>query len=69
MQHLMRVGTAELIGDSGALLRRQLLQPDDIGGGLAQDLNQPRWSGQPGADVIGHHGQHRRWQFQHPGQE
>ena len=60
MQHLIWVVVAKQIGDGGALLRSQLLQPDDIGAGLAQHLDQPQRSGQPGADVVGHHGQHRR---------
>jgi hypothetical protein len=67
MQHVMRVVAAEQIGDGGALLRSQLLQPDDIGAGLAQDLDQPQRSGQPGANVVGHHSQHWRQQPRHSG--
>src|ERR687897_1912706 len=49
MQHVIWVVAAKQIGDGGALLRSQLLQPDDIGAGLAQYLDQPQRSGQPGA--------------------
>jgi hypothetical protein len=31
---------------------------------LTQNLDQPQWSGQPGADVVSHHGQHQHWQYQ-----
>ena len=47
------------LGERRALLRRQLLQPDDVGPGLAQHVDQPGRAGQPGPDVVRHHGQQR----------